>query len=102
MHFNNARAIIADEVQKIVNVILYRQSVVLPVNASVDFEQISIQVAQVNIFNSKDCYDCVKSEHKINDYSKINQLMNNDLIHFNKQKRMCFDRAEQEGAEMRL
>ena len=38
MHFNNARAIIVDEVQKIVNVILYRQSVILPVNASVDFE----------------------------------------------------------------
>ena len=42
MHFNNARAVIVDEVQKIVNIILYRQSVVLPVNASIDFEQISI------------------------------------------------------------
>ena len=36
MHFNNTRTVIVDEVQKIVNVILYRQSVVLPVNASVD------------------------------------------------------------------
>ena len=45
MHFNNARAVIVDEVQKIVNIILYRQSVVLSVNASIDFEQISIQVA---------------------------------------------------------
>ena len=44
MHFNNARAVIVDEVQKIVNIILYRQSVVLSVNASIDFEQISIQV----------------------------------------------------------
>ena len=43
MHFNNTRAVIVDKVQKIVNVILYRQSVVLSVNASVDFEQISIQ-----------------------------------------------------------
>ena len=42
MYFNNARAIIVDKVQRIVNVILYRQSVVLPVNASVDFEQILI------------------------------------------------------------
>ena len=42
MHFNNARAVIVDEVQKIVNVILYRQSVALPVNVSVDFEQISV------------------------------------------------------------
>ena len=42
MHFNNARAIIVDKVQKIVNVILYRQSVALSVNASIDSEQISI------------------------------------------------------------
>ena len=32
----------------------------------------------------------------------MNQLMNSDLIHFNEQKRICFDRAEQEGAKMRL
>ena len=42
IYFNNARTIIADKVQKIVNVILYKQSIVLPVNASVDLEQISI------------------------------------------------------------
>ena len=42
MHFNNAQTVIVEEVQKIVNVILYRQSIVLSVNASVDFEQISI------------------------------------------------------------
>ena len=42
MHFNYARAVIVDEVQKIVNVILYRQSIILSVNASVDSEQISI------------------------------------------------------------
>ena len=32
----------------------------------------------------------------------MNQLMNSDLIYFNKQKRMCFDRVEQERAKMRL
>ena len=32
----------------------------------------------------------------------MNHLMNSDLIHFNKRKRMCFNRAEQEGAKMRL
>ena len=32
----------------------------------------------------------------------MNQLMNNDLIHFNERKRMCFDRAEQRETEMRL
>ena len=32
----------------------------------------------------------------------MNQLMNNDLIHFNERRKMCFDRVEQEEAEMRL
>ena len=32
----------------------------------------------------------------------MNQLMNNDLIHFNKRRKMCFDRVEQKEAEMRL
>ena len=102
MHLNNARTIIVDDVQRIVNVTLCRQSIVLPVNASVDSEQISIQVAQVNTFNLKDCYDCVKSEHRINNCPKVNQLMNSGLIHFNERRRICFDRAEQEGAKMRL
>ena len=44
MHFNNARTVIVDEVQRIVNVTLYRQSIVLLVNVSIDFEQISIQI----------------------------------------------------------
>ena len=42
MHFNDARAVIVDKVQKIVNVTLYRQSIALFINASIDFEQISI------------------------------------------------------------
>ena len=45
MHFNSARAIIVDEIQKIVNVTLNRQSIALSVNASVDLKQKSIQVA---------------------------------------------------------
>ena len=44
MHLNNAQTVIVDEVQRIVNVILCRQSVALSVNASVDSEQISIQI----------------------------------------------------------
>ena len=72
MYFNNVRAVIVDKIQKIVNVILYRQSVILPVNAFVDFEQISIQVVQINIFNSKNNYHCAKSEHKTNDCSEMN------------------------------
>ena len=42
MHFYNARTVIVDEIQKIVNIMMYRQSVVLLVNALIDFEQISI------------------------------------------------------------
>ena len=102
MHFNNTRAVIADEVQKIINVTFYRQSIALFINASIDFEQISIQIVQINIFNSKDCYDCVKSEHRINDCSKMNQLMNNDPIHFNERRRICFDQTEQREAKIRL
>ena len=44
MHFNNARAVIVDEIQKIVNVTLYQQSVALSVNVSIDFEQILIGI----------------------------------------------------------
>ena len=44
MHLNNARAVIVDKIQKIVNIILYRQSIALSVNVLIDFEQISIQV----------------------------------------------------------
>ena len=32
----------------------------------------------------------------------MNQLMNNDLIHFNKRRRICFNRIEQKGTKMRL
>ena len=102
MHFNNTQTVIVDKVQKFFNITLYRQSVALPVNASIDFEQISIQVVSINIFNSKDCYDCIKSEHKINDCPKINQLINSDLIYFNKRRKMCFDRIEQKETKMRL
>ena len=28
--------------------------------------------------------------------------MNDDLIHFNKRKKMCFDKKEQKNVEMRL
>ena len=32
----------------------------------------------------------------------MNQLMNNDLIHFNERKKIYFNRAEQEETKMRL
>ena len=102
MHFNNARAIIVDEIQKIVNVTLYRQSVNLFVNVFISCEQIFVQISQINTFNLKNYYNCIKSEHRINNCSKINQLINSGLIHFNKRKKICFDRAEQRKAEMHL
>ena len=82
MHFNNARTVIVDKVKKSDNVTLYQQLVALTVNISIDFEQISIQVTQINIFNSRNYYDCAKSKHKINNCSKVNQLVNSDLIPF--------------------
>ena len=45
MHFNNAQTVIVGEVQKIINVILYRQSIVLSINILINFEQILIQTA---------------------------------------------------------
>ena len=71
-HLNNARAVIVDEIKKIFNVTLYQQSINLSVNVSVDFGQMSVQITQINIFNSRNYYDCVKFEHKINDCSKMN------------------------------
>ena len=32
----------------------------------------------------------------------MNQLMNSDLIHFNKRKKICFDRTEPRETKMRL
>ena len=32
----------------------------------------------------------------------MNQLINSNLIHFNKRRKMCFDRAEQKETKMRL
>ena len=32
----------------------------------------------------------------------MNQLINNDLIHFNDRRRMCFNRTEQKETKMRL
>ena len=102
MHFNSACAIIVDNVQRIINVTLYKQLIILFVTTLIDARQMTIQVISITAFNSKNCYNCVKSEYKINNCLKINQLMNNDLIHFNEKRKMCFDRIDQKKAEMRL
>ena len=38
MHLKNAQIVIVDKIQKIVNVTLYRQSIILSVNVSIDFK----------------------------------------------------------------
>ena len=62
----------------------------------------NVFVSTFNIIKLKDCYDCHQFDHRIENCSKILKLMNNDLIHFNERKRMCFDKEKQENVEMRL
>ena len=105
IQFNNICAIIANEIQRIMNVTLYKLSAALFVIAliiSIEttvLKQIQVQVAQdiftqINILQSEDCYEYYKSKHKLSKCSKIYQLINNDLIHFNEHKKMCFDRKK--------
>ena len=54
------------------------------------------------MIKSKDCYDCHQFGHRIENCSKILKLINDDLIHFNERKRMCFNKKEQKNVEMRL
>ena len=62
----------------------------------------NVFVSTFNIIKSKNCYNCHQFDHQIKNYSKILKLINNDLIHFNKRKKMCFDKEKQENVEMRL
>ena len=62
----------------------------------------SVFVSTFNMIKSKNCYDCYQFDHRIKNYSKILKLINDDFIHFNERKRMCFDRKEQRNVEMRL
>ena len=62
----------------------------------------NVFVSMFNIIKLKDCYDCHQFNHQIENYSKILKLINDNLIHFNKRKRMCFDKKEQKDVEMRL
>ena len=59
-------------------------------------------VSTFNIIRSKNCYDCHQFDHRIESCSKILKLINDDLIHFNERKKMCFDKEEQRSVEMRL
>ena len=67
-----------------------------------------VQIAQnmfVLIFNMiklRNCYNYYQLDHRIESYSKILKLINDDFIYFNKRKKMCFDRKKQKNVEMRL
>ena len=50
----------------------------------------------------KNCYDCHQFNHRIESYSKILKLINDDFIYFNKRKKIYFDKKEQKDVEMRL
>ena len=59
-------------------------------------------ISTFNIIKLKNYYDCHQFDYQIKNYSKILKLINNDLIHFNERKRMCFNKKEQKNVEMRL
>ena len=54
------------------------------------------------MIRSRNCYDCHQFDHRIKSCSKILKLMNDDFIHFNERRRMCFNKEEQKDAKMRL
>ena len=54
------------------------------------------------MIRSKNCYNHHQLDHRIKNCSKILKVMNDDLIHFNKRRRICFDKEEQKNAKMRL
>ena len=54
------------------------------------------------MIKSENCYDCHQFDHRIENCSKILKLINDDFIHFNEWKRICFDKEKQRNVEMRL
>ena len=105
---------IANDVQRIINFNFYRFVAVVSftttmiINDADDFAQIRVQTAQnvsaqtFNMIKSKNCYDCHQFDHRIESCSKILKLMNDDFIHFNERRKMCFNKEEQKNAKMRL
>ena len=114
MQLNNVKVVIANDVQRIINFNFYRFVAIVSftttmiINDAESFLQMRVQVAQnvfvsaFNMIRSEDCYDCHQFDHRIKNCSKILKLINDDFIHFNERKRMCFDREGQKDAEMRL
>ena len=78
------------------------------VNDADNSAQICVQIAQnvfaqtFNIIKSRNYYNYHQFDHRIKDCSKILKLMNNNFIHFNERRKMCFNKKEQKDAKMRL
>ena len=62
----------------------------------------NVFVSTFNIIRLKNYYDCYQLDHRIKSCSKIWKLINDDFIHFNERKKMCFNKEKQEDVEMRL
>ena len=114
MQLNSVKVVTANDVQRIINFNFYQFiavvffTIMMIINDAESFLQVRVQTAQnvfvstFNMIRSEDCYDCHQFDYRIKSCSKILKLINNDFIHFNERKRMCFDRKEQKDAEMRL
>ena len=62
----------------------------------------SVFVSTFNMIKSENCYNYHQFGHQIENCLKILKLINDDFIHFNERKRMCFDKKKQKNVEMRL
>ena len=114
MQLNSVKVVTANDVQRIINFNFYRSiavvffTTIMIINDAENFSQMRVQAAQsvsvpaFNIIRSENCYNCHQLGHRIESCSKILKLINDDLIHFNERKKMCFDRKEQRNVEMRL
>ena len=54
----------------------------------------NVLILMFNIIKLKNYYDCHQFDHSIKNYSKILKLINDDFIHFNERKKMCFNKKE--------
>ena len=62
----------------------------------------NVFVSTFNMIKSENCYNCHQLNHQIKSCSKILKLINDDLIHFNERKKMCFNKEKQKNVKMRL
>ena len=54
----------------------------------------NVFVSTFNMIKLRNCYNCYQFDHRIENCFKILKLMNENFIHFNERKRMCFNKEE--------